>query len=51
MSDESRPLKYALHREAATSRPQHFLIDYQSELNPAQYEAAITHQGSSPNAT
>ena len=45
MSDESRPLKYALHREAATSRPQHFLIDYQSELNPAQYEAAITHQG------
>ena len=45
MNDESRPLKYALHREAETSRPQRFLIDYQKELNPAQYEAVITHQG------
>ncbi|MBI3799517.1 MAG: ATP-dependent helicase [Deltaproteobacteria bacterium] len=27
------------------SRPQRFLIDYQQELNPAQYEAAITHKG------
>jgi DNA helicase-2/ATP-dependent DNA helicase PcrA len=34
-----------LYREAEASRPRRFLIDYQQELNPAQYEAAITHKG------
>jgi DNA helicase-2/ATP-dependent DNA helicase PcrA len=38
-------MKYLLHREAEASRPRRFLIDYQKELNPAQYEAAITHEG------
>ena len=45
MNDESRPVKYMLYREAELSRPRRFLIDYQQELNPAQYEAAITHKG------
>lgn len=45
MNDESRPLKYTLQREVETSRPQRFLIDYQKELNPAQYEAVITRKG------
>ncbi len=45
MNDESRPVKYTLYREAEPNRPQRFLIDYQKELNPAQYEAAITHKG------
>ncbi len=45
MNDESRPVKYTLYREAEPSRPRRFLIDYQQELNPAQYEAAITHKG------
>ncbi|HEV8716273.1 MAG TPA: ATP-dependent helicase [Candidatus Binatia bacterium] len=38
-------MKYTLYREAEATRPQRFLIDYQQELNPAQYEAAITHKG------
>ena len=45
MNDESRPVKYTLSREAEATRPRRFLIDYQQELNPAQYEAAITHKG------
>jgi DNA helicase-2/ATP-dependent DNA helicase PcrA len=45
VNDESRPVKYTLYREAEPSRPRRFLIDYQQELNPAQYEAAITHKG------
>ncbi|MGH7963492.1 MAG: ATP-dependent helicase, partial [Candidatus Binatia bacterium] len=45
MSDESRPLKYTLQREVEPSRSQRFLIDYQKELNPAQYEAVITRKG------
>jgi ATP-dependent DNA helicase UvrD/PcrA len=45
VNDESRPVKYTLYREAEPNRPQRFLIDYQKELNPAQYEAAITHKG------
>ncbi len=45
VNDESRPVKYTLSREAESSRPQRFLIDYQRELNPAQYEAVITHKG------
>ncbi|MBI3302646.1 MAG: UvrD-helicase domain-containing protein, partial [Deltaproteobacteria bacterium] len=45
VSDENRPLRYTLQREAETSRPQRFLIDYQKELNPAQYEAVITYKG------
>jgi DNA helicase-2/ATP-dependent DNA helicase PcrA len=45
VNDESRPVKYTLYREAEATRPQRFLIDYQQELNPAQYEAAITHKG------
>lgn len=45
MSDENRPLKYTLQREVGPDRPQHFLIDYQKELNPAQYEAVITRKG------
>ena len=45
MNDESRPVKYTLSREAESSRPRRFLIDYQQELNPAQYEAVITHKG------
>src|SRR5215510_3393911 len=45
VNDESRPVKYTLYREAESSRPQRFLIDYQQELNPAQYEAVITHKG------
>ena len=45
MSDETRPLKYTLQREIELDRPQRFLIDYQQELNPAQYEAVITRKG------
>jgi ATP-dependent DNA helicase UvrD/PcrA len=45
VNDESRPVKYTLSREAESSRPRRFLIDYQQELNPAQYEAVITHKG------
>jgi len=45
VNDESRPVKYTLYRETEPSRPRRFLIDYQQELNPAQYEAAITHKG------
>ncbi len=45
MSDESHPLKYTLHRETVANQPQRFLIDYQQELNPSQYEAVITRQG------
>jgi DNA helicase-2/ATP-dependent DNA helicase PcrA len=45
VNDESRPVKYTLYRDAEPTRPQRFLIDYQQELNPAQYEAAITHKG------
>jgi len=45
VSDETRPLKYTLQREIELDRPQRFLIDYQQELNPAQYEAVITRKG------
>jgi DNA helicase-2/ATP-dependent DNA helicase PcrA len=45
VSDESHPLKYTLHRETELSQPRRFLIDYQQELNPSQYEAVITRQG------
>ncbi|HKA52890.1 MAG TPA: ATP-dependent helicase, partial [Candidatus Binatia bacterium] len=45
MNDENRPVKYTLYRETEATRPRRFLIDYQQELNPAQYEAAVTHKG------
>jgi DNA helicase-2/ATP-dependent DNA helicase PcrA len=45
VSDESHPLQYTLHRETELGQPRRFLIDYQQELNPSQYEAVITHQG------
>jgi DNA helicase-2/ATP-dependent DNA helicase PcrA len=46
VNDESRPVRYTLRREAEASRPRRFLIDYQKELNPAQYEAVTTYNGS-----
>lgn len=45
VSEENYPMKYTLRRETETPRSRHFRIDYQQELNPAQYEAAITHKG------
>ncbi len=45
MSEAQQSVKYTLHR-ATDARPhRRFLIDYQRELNPAQYEAVVTHQG------
>lgn len=46
VNDESYPSTYTLERESQTQRPRRFLIDYEKELNPSQYEAAITHTGS-----
>ena len=46
MNDESYPSTFMLQRETETQRPRRFLIDYEKELNPSQYEAAITHEGS-----
>ncbi len=46
MNDESHPSTFTLERETETQRPRRFLIDYEKELNPSQYEAAITHEGS-----
>ena len=44
MSDETRPLTYKLRPES-DDRAKRFLINYKEELNPSQYEAAVTHQG------
>lgn len=46
MNDESYPSTFTLQREAESQRPKRFLIDYEKELNPAQYEATVTHIGS-----
>lgn len=45
MSEGQQPFKYTLRREASVPQPRRFFIDYQQELNPAQYEAVVTHQG------
>lgn len=45
MNDESQPSTYRLQRESDLPKPKRFLIDYEKELNPTQYEAAITHEG------
>jgi DNA helicase-2/ATP-dependent DNA helicase PcrA len=44
VSDETRPLTYKLRPES-DDRAKRFLINYKEELNPSQYEAAVTHQG------
>ena len=44
MSDETRPVRYTLRPEP-DDRAKRFLIDYKEELNPSQYEAAVTHKG------
>ncbi len=44
MSDETRPARYTLRPES-DDRARRFLIDYKEELNPSQYEAAVTHKG------
>ncbi len=46
MNDESYPSTFTLERETESQRPRRFLIDYEQELNPSQYEAAVTHEGS-----
>lgn len=46
MNEDTRPQKYVLQHKTEPTQPRHFLIDYQAELNPAQYEAVITHKGS-----
>jgi len=46
VNDESPSSIYTLQRTTETQRPRRFLIDYEKELNPAQYEAAITLEGS-----
>ena len=45
VSEDNYPMKYTLRRETEPPQPRRFRIDYQQELNPAQYEAAITHTG------
>ena len=44
VSDETRPVRYTLRPEP-DDRAKRFLIDYKEELNPSQYEAAVTHEG------
>ncbi len=44
VSDETRPARYTLRPEP-DDRARRFLIDYKEELNPSQYEAAVTHKG------
>ena len=44
VSDETRPARYTLRPEP-DDRAKRFLIDYKEELNPSQYEAAVTHKG------
>ena len=44
VSDETRPVRYTLRPEP-DDRAKRFLIDYKEELNPSQYEAAVTHKG------
>ncbi len=44
VSDETRPDRYTLRPEP-DDRARRFLIDYKEELNPSQYEAAVTHKG------
>jgi len=44
VSDETRPVRYTLRPEP-DDRTRRFLIDYKEELNPSQYEAAVTHKG------
>ncbi len=46
MNDESPSSSYTLQRTTETQRSRRFLIDYEKELNPAQYEAAVTLEGS-----
>jgi DNA helicase II / ATP-dependent DNA helicase PcrA len=45
VNDENRPMKYVLREDLSPPPARRFRIDYQKELNPAQYEAAITHKG------
>ena len=44
VSEETRPDRYTLRPEP-DDRARRFLIDYKEELNPSQYEAAVTHRG------
>ena len=44
VSEETRPDRYTLRPEP-DDRARRFLIDYREELNPSQYEAAVTHRG------
>lgn len=44
VSDETRPDRYTLRPEP-DDRARRFLIDYKEELNPSQYEAAVSHKG------
>lgn len=44
VSDETRPVRYTLRPEP-DDRAKRFLIDYKEELNPSQYEAAVSHKG------
>ena len=44
VSDETRPVRYTLRPEP-DDRARRFLIDYKEELNPSQYEAAVSHKG------
>jgi len=45
VNEDTRPQKYMLRPETEPALPRRFLIDYQAELNPSQYEAVITHTG------
>ena len=44
MSEQTRPAAYKLRPES-DDRAGRFLINYQEELNPSQYKAAVTHRG------
>ena len=44
VNDETRPDRYTLRPEP-DDRARRFLIDYKEELNPSQYEAAVSHKG------
>src|SRR5574341_129320 len=37
--------KYILRRDRGSQKTEHFRINYREELNPAQYEAAVTLDG------
>jgi DNA helicase-2/ATP-dependent DNA helicase PcrA len=46
VNEDSYPSTFTLERETEPQPPQRFLIDYEKELNPSQYEAAVTMEGS-----